>query len=149
MAIFRILDEVDRLIRMNTQALSTFSMALVVAPALAIFITAFLLGIATKFQVGLSLGILGFLLQFLALGVLLGNSILTHTKAAGEGRGKRERDALISPYCLFFCRSCEIKLLQQLPQLTLGATGPALPSMNSVFINTASSVNGRSLELSY
>ncbi len=148
MAFCNILDEVDRLIRMNTQALSTFSMALVVAPALAIFITAFLLGIATKFQVGLSLGILGFLLQFLALGELQGNSILTHTKAVGGG-GKRERDALISPYCLFFCRSCEIKLLQQLPQGTLGATGPALPSMNSVFINTASSVNGRSLELSY
>ncbi|KAM7540662.1 hypothetical protein Aperf_G00000044408 [Anoplocephala perfoliata] len=60
-------DDIRILLHLNTKPLPTFSAPLVLVPSLCIFIFAYLLAIGVKFEVGLSLGILGLFIHFFVL----------------------------------------------------------------------------------
>ena len=60
-------EDIEILLRLNTRALPTFSAALILIPAMAIFIAAYLLAITIKWEIGLSLGIIGLFGQFFFL----------------------------------------------------------------------------------
>ncbi|VDO03098.1 unnamed protein product [Rodentolepis nana] len=60
-------EDIRILLRLNTKTLPTFCAPLVLVPTLIIFLFSYLLAIAVRFEVGLSLGILGICMHFLIL----------------------------------------------------------------------------------